>query len=47
MRDQRRGRSLSLPFVLTVGFCLAVAISDTVLVFLEPSFEEWRIARAA
>ena len=27
MRDQRRGRSLSLPFVLTVGFCLAVAIS--------------------
>jgi putative PEP-CTERM system histidine kinase len=37
MRDQRRGRSLSLPFVLTVGFCLAVAISDTVLVFVEPS----------
>src|SRR3954471_1776861 len=25
--------SLSLPFVLAVGFCLAVAISDTVLVF--------------
>ena len=42
MRDQRRGRSLSLPFVLTVGFCLAVAISDTVLVLLEPSFEEGR-----
>ena len=39
MRDQGRGRSLSLPFVLTVGFCLAVAISDTVLVFLEPSFK--------
>ena len=39
MRDQRRGRSLSLPFVLTVGFCLAVAISDTVLVFVEPSFK--------
>ena len=39
MRDQRRGPSLSLPFVLTVGFCLAVAISDTVLVFLEPSFK--------
>src|SRR3954454_1453256 len=39
MRDQRRGRSLSLPFVLTVGFCLAVAISDTVLVLVEPSLE--------
>ena len=37
MRDQRRGRSLSMPFVLTVGFCLAVAISDTVLVFIEAS----------
>lgn len=37
MRDQRRGRSLSMPFVLTVGFCLAVAISDTVLVFVEAS----------
>jgi putative PEP-CTERM system histidine kinase len=37
MRDQRRGRSLSLPFVLTVGFCLAVAISDTALVLVEPS----------
>ena len=47
MRDQRRGPSLSLPFVLTVGFCLAVAISDTVLVLLEPSFEEWRVARSA
>src|SRR4051794_901102 len=39
MRDQRHGRSLSLPFVLTVGFCLAVAISDTVLVLVEPSFD--------
>src|SRR3954454_16266109 len=39
MRDQRRGRSLSLPFVLTVAFCLAVAISDTVLVLIEPSLE--------
>src|SRR3954447_6187954 len=39
MRDQRRGRSLSLPFVLIVGFCLAVAISDTVLVLAEPSFD--------
>ena len=37
MRDQRRGRSLSLPFMLTVGFCLAVAISDTVVVLAEPS----------
>jgi putative PEP-CTERM system histidine kinase len=37
MRDQRRGRSLSPPFALTVGFCLAVAISDTVLVLVEPS----------
>jgi putative PEP-CTERM system histidine kinase len=40
MRDQRRGRSLSLPFVLTVGFCLAVAICDTVLVFIEPSVDD-------
>src|SRR3954452_15169145 len=39
MRDQRRGRSLSLPFVLTVGFCLAVAISDTMLVLAEPAFD--------
>ena len=47
MRDQRRGRSLSLPFVLTVGFCLAVAISDTVLVLVEPSFDKGALARAA
>jgi putative PEP-CTERM system histidine kinase len=39
MRDQRSDRSLSLPFVLTVGFCLAVAISDTLLVLVEPSFD--------
>src|SRR3954452_1461057 len=39
MRDQRRGPSLSLPFVLTVGFCRAVAISDAVVVFLEASFK--------
>src|SRR3954447_4470586 len=39
MRDQGRGRSLSLPFVLTVGFCLVVAISDTVLVLAEPGFD--------
>src|SRR3954465_2694861 len=45
MRDQGRGRSLSLPFVLTVGFCLAVAISDTVLVFLEPSFKNGALLR--
>jgi putative PEP-CTERM system histidine kinase len=38
MRDQRHDRSLSLPFVLTVGFCLAIAISDTILVLLDPSF---------
>ncbi|MGD9615220.1 MAG: XrtA/PEP-CTERM system histidine kinase PrsK [Alphaproteobacteria bacterium] len=40
IRDQRRGRALSLPFVLTVGFCLAVAASDTVLVFIEPSVDK-------
>jgi putative PEP-CTERM system histidine kinase len=39
MRDQRRGRSLSLPFMLTTGFCLAAAISDAVLVFIEPSID--------
>lgn len=39
MRDQGRGRSLSNTFMLTVGFCLAVAITDTVLVLIEPSFD--------
>lgn len=37
MRDGRRGRSLSLPFVLTIGFCLAVTICDIALVLVEPS----------
>lgn len=43
MRDQRRGRSLSLPFVLTVGFCLAVTISDTILLVIEPSPETGKL----
>src|SRR4051794_27910616 len=39
MRDQRNGRSLSFPFVLTVGFCLVIAICDTALVLIASSFD--------
>ncbi len=39
-RDQRRGRSLSLPFVLTAGFCVAVAICDASLVVIEPTVDD-------